>query len=263
MVHRLPEREPVRGVTSLAGKIYLLRTKELEQVEVYDVITFTLHIRLTVPNAKTLVDMTSCEHNCCIYIADADGNCMHKREAESASFSRWEIHDQPCGLSVNTAHNVLVTCLGDSKIKEFSSHGDLLREVILHDEVVNPYHAIQIPSTEFILCFGGIHTIRGVRKLSADGLRSVESDGGAHGPYTGQQYRPCHLALDDNGCVLVSHSDCKRVTLLSPRLQYVRQIVSPEQLKFCANKIHLDVRRRLLYVEDYTRVVVIRINKQS
>jgi len=37
---------------------------------------------------------------------------------------RWAVNDEPTGLSVT---NVLVTC-DVCKIKEFSSHGDLLRK---------------------------------------------------------------------------------------------------------------------------------------
>ena len=42
VVHTLPEGLPVKGVTSLAGEIYVLRDKERDEVEVYDVITYRL-----------------------------------------------------------------------------------------------------------------------------------------------------------------------------------------------------------------------------
>jgi len=70
LFHTLPEGEPVRGVTLLAGEIYLLRRKERDQVEVYDVITYRLQRCLTVPDAREFSDMTSCEHNRCMYIGD-------------------------------------------------------------------------------------------------------------------------------------------------------------------------------------------------
>ena len=70
LVHTLPEGDRVRGVTLLAGEIYLVRRKERDQVEVYDVITYRLQRRLTVPVARNFIDMTSCEHNRCVYIGD-------------------------------------------------------------------------------------------------------------------------------------------------------------------------------------------------
>ena len=43
VVHTLPEGESVSGVTSLAGEIYVLRDKECDQVEVYDIIQRERH----------------------------------------------------------------------------------------------------------------------------------------------------------------------------------------------------------------------------
>ena len=65
-VHTLPMGEPVRGVTSLADEVYVLRQKECDQVEVYDVINYRLQRCLTVPNTRGFVDMTSCEHYRCV-----------------------------------------------------------------------------------------------------------------------------------------------------------------------------------------------------
>jgi len=69
VVHTLPEGERVCAVTSLADDVYVLREKERDQVEIYDVINYRLQRRLTVPNIGWLTDMTSCEHYRCVYIA--------------------------------------------------------------------------------------------------------------------------------------------------------------------------------------------------
>ena len=57
-------------MTLLADEIYLLREKERDQVEVYDVTTYRLQRCLTVPYTHSFPDMTSCEHNRCVYIGD-------------------------------------------------------------------------------------------------------------------------------------------------------------------------------------------------
>jgi len=70
LVHTLPEGLPVDGVTSVGEEIYLLRLKEgVDEVEVYDVISYHLLRCLTVPNIRGFNDMTSCEHFLCLYIA--------------------------------------------------------------------------------------------------------------------------------------------------------------------------------------------------
>jgi len=247
LVHTLPEGEEVVGVTLLAGEIYLLRCKERDQVEVYDVITYRLQRCLTVPNACYFADMTSCEHNRCMYIGDY-ADCVHRLDVQGA-VTRWAVNDTPVGLSVNAAHNVLVACGRVGKIKEFSSHGDLLRELTLPDDVIRPWHAIQTRSGQFIVCHGeGDDPVHGVCVISADGRHIVHSHGGQRGSDTDQYNVPVHLAVDDNELVFVADHWNRRVTLLSPTLEYVRQVVSRDQLKGEPWHLYLDTRQRLLYV---------------
>jgi len=238
----------VHGVTSLAGEIYLLRWKERDQVEVYDVITYRLQRRLTVPNARGLVDMTSCEHNRCVYIGDYPGECVHRLDVQGV-VTRWAVYDGPWGLSVNAAHNVLVTCRLVSKIKEFSSRGDLLRE-LTRDDIIHPSHAIQTRSGQFIVCHGRPgDPVHRVCMMSDDGRHIVHSHGGQRGSDTGQYDVPRQLAVDDNECVFVADLINRRVTLLSPTLEYVRQVVSCDQLMWLPCRLFLD-KERHLYVCD-------------
>jgi len=248
LVHTLPEGEQVAGVTLLAGEIYLLRWKERDQVEVYDVITYRLQRCLTVPDARDFIDMTSCEHNRCMYIGDSDVECVHRLDVQGA-VTRWAVNDTPRGLSVNAAHNVLVTCDIVTKIKEFSSRGDLLRELTLPDDVIWPRHAIQTRSGQFIVCHGYFgDPVHRVCMISADGRHIVHSHGGQPGSDTDQYGVPIHLAVDDNEFVFVADLDNRRVTLLSPTLEYVSQVVSRDQLKGQPWSLYLDTRQRLLHV---------------
>ena len=56
------------------------------------------------------------------------------------------------------------------------------------------------------------------------------------------------VAVDDNEFVFVVDCCNRRVTLLSPTLEYVRQVVSRDQLKGGPWHLYLDTRQRLLYV---------------
>ena len=47
---------------------------------------------------------------------------------------------------------VLVTCDDVHEIKEFTTDGQLLREVILPQGVLSPSHTVQLSSGEFIVC---------------------------------------------------------------------------------------------------------------
>jgi len=250
VVHTLPEGLPVRGVTSLDNEIFLLRRKERDQVEVYDVITYRLQRCLTVPNARGFTDMTSCEHYHCLYIGDHGVDCVHRLGVNGAA-RQWPVNDKPLGLSVNAAHNLLVTCTFVRKIKEFSSHGDLLRELTLPDDIIHPLHTIQSCSGQFIVCHGyGGDPFHRVRMISADGRHIVHSHVGQPGSDIGQYNMPSHLAVDDNKCVYVVDVFNRRVMLLSPTLNYIRQVVSSDKLKWEPDILYLDVQSRRLYVTD-------------
>jgi len=256
VVHTLPEGEAVAGVTSLDNKIFLLRGKESDQVEVYDVITYCLQRCLTVPNARRFIDMTSCEHFHCLYIADPNGECVHRLDIGlHGAATQWPVNHEPSCLSVNAAHNVVVTCPAIRKIKEFSSHGDLLRELTLPDDLINPWHTIQSRSGQFIVCHGDDDDpIHRVCMVSADGYHIVHSHGGQWGSDIGLYNVPRHLAVDsDNECVYVVDVNNRRVTLLSPTLSYIRQVVSSDKLKWQPYRLYLDVQRRHLYVADNER----------
>jgi len=248
LVHTLPEGERVCGVTLLADEIYLVRWKARDQVEVYDVTTYRLQRCLTVPNARDFTDITSCEHNRCVYIGNHFAACVHRLDVQG-TVTQWDVNDSPRGLSVNAAHNVLVTCGWVSKIKEFRSHGDLLRELTLPDDVIWPWHAIQTRSGQFIVSHGRLgNPVHRVCMISADGRHIIHSHGGQPGSHTDQYNEPRHLAVDDNEFVFVADSGNRRVTLFSPTLQYVRQVVSRDQLKGWPWRLYLDTRQRLRYV---------------
>jgi len=254
MVRTLPEDKPVYGVTSLGDKIYLLRPKCVDQVEVYDDISYRLLRCLTVPNIRGFVDITSCKHFLCLYISDSLVDCVHRLDLQGNA-TQWPVNDVPCGLSVNAIHNLIVTCRRVRKIKEFNPRGEILPDVTLSDDVVNPWHAIQLASGRFIVCHGvPDDPVHRVCKISEDGRRVVESHGGQKGSNIGQYNIPSHLAVDDNEFVFVVDLNNRRVTLLSPTLKltlkYKRQVVASDQFKWYPTRLCLDVQRRRLYVTD-------------
>ena len=259
VVHTLPEGKPVYGVTLLGDEVYvlrrkltLLRRKARYQVEVYDIINYRLRRRVTVPNISGFTDVTSCEHYRCVYIADHIDEYIHRLDAQG-TFTRWAVNEEPTGLSVNATHNVLVTCIEVRKIKEFSSHGDLLRELTLPDDVVNPLHSIQTRNGELLVSHGrrndSVHRVCKIN-LRDDGNYNIQSSGGLLGSNIGQYDVPRHLAVDNNEFVFVADVNNQRVTLLSPTLDSTCQIVSRDDLKWLPVRLCLDAHRRRLYVAD-------------
>ena len=87
-------------------------------------------------------------------------------------------------------------------------------------------------------------------KISADGRHIIKSHGGQRGSDIGQYDGPAHLAVDNNEFVFVADATNRRVTLLSPTLDYIRQVVSSDDLKGVPERLCLDIHRQRLYVTD-------------
>jgi len=100
------------------------------------------------------------------------------------------------------------------------------------DDVINPWHAIQLTSGQYVVCHGGVgDAVHRVCVMSADCTQIIHSHGGQCGSDTGQYDVPARLAVDDNEFVFVVDINNRRVTLLSPTLNYIRQVVSRDKLK--------------------------------
>jgi len=250
MLHTLPDGEPVWGVTSLDNLLYVLRQRSKE-IEVYDKDSYKLQRCITVPKLIAGNDMIACVHNRCAYICDvADTNhCIHRVGLpHGVNVTNWPVNDTPHCLSVTDTHSVLVTCREVRKIKEFSTDGKLLRQILLAEDVVSPCHTIQLSSGEFVVCHGGLDDpVHRVCLIGSDG-RVVKSYGGPVGAGTQQMYVPARLAVDRNGFVFVADVYNQRVLLLSPALTFVREVVSREQLKWRPVRLWYDSDRRRLYV---------------
>ena len=198
----------------------------------------------------------------CIYICGGDDKCVHRVPLLSgddvddddvdADETMWSVNDEADGLSVTDTHNVLVTCPDVKKLKEFTTNGKLLRQIKLPQEVVSPWHAIQLSSGEFVVRHGdSTAPVNRVCLIDCDG-HVVKSYGGSAGSGSQQMNAPAHLAVDRNGFVFVADHNNRRV-LLSPDLTYVREVVSREQLKWKPWRLYLDVDRRRLYIADDER----------
>jgi len=81
----------------------------------------------------------------------------------------------------------------------------------------------------------------------------TQSYGGAKGSMPVEQLNvPRHLAVDKYEFIYVADLNNNRVSLLSPTLSFVREIVSRDQLKWEPRRLFLDVDSRRLYVDDWT-----------
>jgi len=251
VIEILPEREPVFGMATLDNRLYLLRAKKTsEQIEVYDIDSYSFLYGLTVSDHGDVFDIVTCGHNRCAYVSDWSDVCVHRVALSDATVTQWPVDDAPARLSLTATHGVLVTCDKVSKMKEYSTDGQLLRVLTLPADVVSPWHAIQLSSSEFIVCHGDRDDqLHRVCLIGSDGS-VVKSYGGPKGSGSQQMSVPLHMAVDRNGFVFVVDHNYHRVSLLSPQLTYVREVVLPKQFKWKPLRVHLDSDGGRLYVAD-------------
>jgi len=253
VIHTLPEKEPVFGVTSLDNQLYVLRgSKSSEQVEVYDVDSYELLHCLTVPELDYGTDIAACAYNRCAYISNSSHNSVHRVAVSGpeAAVTQWPVDDKPANLSISVKHGVLVSCWEVRKIKEFGTDGQLLQTVDVPEDFISPVHTIQLHTGEYIVSHGGLgDPLHRVCRIGSDG-QLVKLYGGPKGAGSHQMNVPVHLSVDRNGFVFVVDLNNHRVLLLSPALTYIRDVVTWEQLKWRPVRVHLDVDRQRLYVAD-------------
>ena len=248
----LSKGEPIWGLTTLDSHLYVLRgNKSTEQIEVYKLDSCRLLRCFTVRGLDTPQDIVACGHNRCAYISDASHRSLHRIALPiGGPITQWPVNDQPNCLSLTVRYSVLVTCLKVRKLKEFTTDGQLIREIVLSQEVLSPWHAVQLSSGEFIVCHGNPDDpLHRVCLIGSDG-QVVKSHGGQPGSGSLEMNVPVHMAVDGNGFVFVADVNNCRVSLLSPTLTYLREVVSREQFQWKNRRLSLDVKRRRLYVAE-------------
>jgi len=251
MIRTMREGEPVWGVTSLDNHLYVLRgNRSSEQIEVYDIESFSFLHCLTVPGLGAKDDIVACGHNRCAYISDTLHKSIHRLALPEAAVIQWPVSDEPARLSLTHTHGVLVSCSKVRMIKEFSTDGQLLHVLTLPQDVVSPWHTVQLSNEQFIVCHGvAADQLHRVCLLGSDGS-VVKSFGGSKGSGSRLMNAPAHMAIDRNGFIFVVDMNNDRVLLLSPLLTCVREVVSFEQIRWRPLRVHLDSDRGRLYVAD-------------
>jgi len=77
---------------------------------------------------------------------------VHRVELSgSNAVKKWSVVKGPAGLSVNSEHNLIVTCSGANKLQEYTTHGFLVREICLQAGVTQPCHAIQLSTGDYVV----------------------------------------------------------------------------------------------------------------
>lgn len=76
-----------------------------------------------------------CPKSSCLYASTCSSDSVHRVELKVGhAVKKWSVTRSPVGLSVNKAHNLVVTCCWANKLQEYSTHGSVVREICLNSE---------------------------------------------------------------------------------------------------------------------------------
>jgi len=228
----LPDSDPVWGVALIEDRVYVLRSRVTDQIETYEYIHSDdgyigssnmastspapniglankpmEHIRevsrMSVPGLRGLADMASCQLSRCLFVVDCVARCIHRicidgiPLSTAAVFSNWPVHDDPWGVSVNpTNGHVLVTFDEVQMLREFTGDGQLIHEIKLKPDILNPCHAVRLIDM----------TVVNDELTAAASVDGAESSG---------QYLVCHGAGSD-----IMHRVCLVGATGSTQLSY-------------------------------------------
>jgi len=167
----------------------------------------------------------------------------------------------PEGLSVNRAHNLLVSCLTRNKIQEYTTIGDLVREIRLPDGVTDPWHAIQLSTGDYV-----------VSQYTSPGLVSIVSADGqvlrSFGRTKNAMEYPVSMAINKAGDILVADRGNSRILAINSTLTSAQEFPIPAETALRKPyALWLDEAHDRLYVGEmggsYPRLLVFSNVKRS
>jgi len=252
VVHVVPKGNAVGGVTSLGDDVFVSRVYSQQKIEVYDDKTFTLQRHIAVPGlGDSTYGLAACPHNYCLYASDCDNDCVHRVDlAATNAVKKWSVAHYPAGLSVNTEHDLLVMsqCEGSPMLQLFTTDGTLLQNVQLQAEIEYPWHAVQLPTGQFLVSHSG--ALHRVCLVGVDGA-VVRSCGGEKGSQLTQMNEPRGLAVDREGRVLVADQHNNRLLVIDQSLSMAHEMsVCVVRGLRCPYSLWYDQSRGRLYVGE-------------
>ena len=220
----------VTAVTSLGDDVFVVRDDYWSSaVEVYDARTFTFQRYVKIPElgkkikvyGLSVYGLTACAHYkiICLYVSDSSNSSIHRAELSSSkAVKKWFVTGKPRGLSVNKALNVVVACYGANKLLEYTTRGDLVREISLQAGVTLPWHAVQLSTGDYVV---SQNTPSGkVSVVGVDGQVLRSSD------VTDMSY-PRSLAVTKYDDILVADTNNNRILSMNSSLSSVEHLSLP------------------------------------
>ena len=206
----IPGTSGVYGIALLGEFVYVVRNYK-KKIDVYDAVKMKLRRRISLPGLSySASSLAACPRNNCLYVGDWNDLTVHRVDLENSNLvKKWPVADKPEGLSVNEAHNVLVACMTDSLLQEYTTRGHLVRQIKLR-EGASPWHAIQLSTGDFVV---SQYKQSGVVNIVGQDGRTLRSYRGSKRSGGGELKYPRSIAVTRRGDFLVADTFNNRILL--------------------------------------------------
>ena len=240
--HTLPFNP--QAVAIWNDKLYLPSARS-PSIRVYNVDPFVFQRTVRVIGMKIPFEIVADEN--VLYVSEWEDKLIHKIQFPEESISNWAVNGIQLKLSIAKNGNVIVASWRPAQIFEYTSLGNLVREIFVNRfdaKLVGLQHAIQLEGDKFLVCHATT-THHRVCMINNTG-QVIKCYGGSIGSGIGQLYTPIHLAIDRNGFILVADRDNNRIVHLNSSLEYIGEIVGIQK----PVRILLDEECGRLYVNE-------------
>ena len=189
--------------------------------------------------------MVACDFSNCLYAASQNNSICKFALGQNNTLYSWSVGSNPRGLSVTSSHNLLVATTGDNCLSEYSTGGNLLRQISLQPTgISNPVHAVQISEDQFAVTHHG----------PTHQFSIVGSDGQLIRSYSGNAgdlSEPRGIAADERGRVFVADQSNNRILVISCNSMSARRFILPPDCTldgpYC---LHYDSANKRLYIGE-------------
>jgi len=247
----------VLAMASLDDEVFVVRSGDQQQVEVYTAKGFRLHRHISMPRSGYNWGLAACARHRCLYMSDANQNSLLRANLVGKDpVKKWSVAGCPVGVSVNRDHNVVVACCGANKIREYTTDGFPVREISRTGGEAGPWHAVQLTSGDYVVI---IKRPGVVIVVNVDG-EVVSSYGHALTSSDSRMKFPTGIAVTQNDVILVADTNNNRLLSINSERGSVQEVPLPvvDGIKFnlplC---LCLDQSRDRLYVGGERRVFML------
>lgn len=216
----------------LDNEIFAIR-RLANEFKVYGLMDYNLIRTCPVTDLENPRNIVSCSKKKYLYVLDWKYGGLPKEiltvdlNGNLLKEGKWLIADDCGHMSVTSESNVILMLPKRMLLHEYTSDGQLLRQLHISVEsgIKHPWHAIKLRSGHFVVSHGDVgDQHHRVCVIDTNG-NLIKAFGDKKGWTNSRMDVPCYLAVDGDENILVVDKNNRRVLLLSPSLQFKRELL--------------------------------------